>query len=129
MVGRDHSSRAGTSEHEASGDPHDRHGRDGRPESEFDADIVFEACASFGVAVEVNSRPERLDPPRRLLRQALERGCLVSVDTDAHAPGQLEWQPYGCDRLAECGGEAASVVNAWGVDDLLAWTADHDHRP
>jgi putative hydrolase len=123
MVGSDHSSRQGGT------DPHDRHGRDGRPESEFDADIVFEACASFGVAVEVNSRPERLDPPKRLLRKALERGCLVSVDTDAHAPGQLEWQPYGCDRLAECGGEVPSVVNTWSVDDLLAWTADHDHRP
>ena len=110
-------------------DPHSRHGRDGRPESEFDADIVFEACASFGVAVEVNSRPERLDPPKRLLRMALERGCLVSVDTDAHAPGQLEWQPFGCDRLAECGGSPESVVNTWSVDDLLAWTADHEHRP
>ena len=110
-------------------DPHSRHGREGRPESEFDADIVFEACASFGVAVEVNSRPERLDPPKRLLRMALERGCLVSVDTDAHAPGQLEWQPFGCDRLADCGGSAGSVVNTWSVEDLLAWTADHDHRP
>ena len=104
-------------------------GRGKRPESEFDAEIVFEACASFGVAVEVNSRPERLDPPRRLLRLALETGCLVSVDTDAHAPGQLEWQAYGCDRLAECGGEADRVVNTWDVTDLLAWTADHDHRP
>jgi putative hydrolase len=129
MVGSDHSSRAGKDRPENSGDPHDRHGRDGRPESEFDADIVFEACASFGVAVEVNSRPERLDPPKRLLRQALDRGCLVSVDTDAHAPGQLEWQAYGCDRLADCGGEAASVVNTWSLADLLAWTDDHDHRP
>jgi putative hydrolase len=131
MVGADHSSRAGGDNRDGSGsgDPHDRHGRDGRPESEFDADIVFEACASFGVAVEVNSRPERLDPPKRLLRQALDRGCLVSVDTDAHAPGQLEWQPYGCDRLAACDGDAASVVNSWGVDDLLAWAADHEHRP
>ena len=39
----------------------------GRPESEFDADAVFAACAEAGTAVEINSRPERLDPPRRLL--------------------------------------------------------------
>lgn len=46
-----------------------------RPESEFEADLVFEACRQFGVAVEINCRPERLDPPRRLIRQALDQGC------------------------------------------------------
>ena len=76
------------------------HGRGGkgRPESEFDAEVVFAACARFGVAVEVNSRPERLDPPKRLLRLALEAGCDVAIDTDAHAPGQLDWQHLGCER-------------------------------
>ena len=73
-----------------------------RPESEFDADIVFAACEEFGVAVEINSRPERLDPPKRLLRLAVEAGCLFSIDTDAHAPGQLDWQGNGCERAAEC---------------------------
>jgi putative hydrolase len=97
----------------------------GRPESQFDAEIVFEACRQFGVAVEVNSRPERLDPPRRLLSLAVETGCLVSVDTDAHAPGQLDWQPYGCARAEECAVPADRVVNTWPVDQLLAWTADH----
>jgi putative hydrolase len=94
----------------------------GRPESQFDAEIVFAACARFGVAVEVNSRPERLDPPKRLLRLALEAGCRISIDTDAHAPGQLEWQPYGCERAAACGVPAGSVVNAWPADELLGWT-------
>ena len=96
----------------------------GRPESEFDAELVFEACRRYDVAVEVNSRPERLDPPRRLLRLAVETGCLLSVDTDAHAPGQLEWQPYGAERAEECGVVPGSVVNSWPVDRLLAWTRD-----
>jgi putative hydrolase len=100
-----------------------------RPESEFEAEIVFEACRRFGVAVEVNSRPERLDPPKRLLRLAVEAGCLVSVDTDAHAPGQLDWQPFGCARAAACAVPAESVVNTWALADLLAWTAEHTHRP
>ncbi len=104
-------------------------GRGKRPESEFDAEIVFAACASFGVAVEVNSRPERLDPPKRLLRLAVEAECLVSIDTDAHAPGQLDWQPYGCDRAAACGVPVETVVNSWRADQLLAWTADHEVRP
>ncbi|CAA9311642.1 MAG: DNA-dependent DNA polymerase beta chain [uncultured Frankineae bacterium] len=100
------------------------HGRGGkgRPESEFDAEIVFAACARFGVAVEVNSRPERLDPPKRLLRLALEAGCTVAIDTDAHAPGQLDWQHLGCERAHLCGVRPEDVVNARGVDDLLSWT-------
>jgi putative hydrolase len=93
-----------------------------RPESEFDPDAVFAACASNGVAVEVNCRPERLDPPKRLLRLAVEAGCLVSIDTDAHAPGQLDWQAYGCERAAACGVPVESVVNARTADELLAWT-------
>jgi putative hydrolase len=100
-------------------------GRGTRGESQFDAEVVFEACRQFGVAVEINSRPERLDPPRRLLRLAVETGCLVSVDTDAHAPGQLDWQPYGCERAEECEVPYERVVNTKPVDDLLAWTARH----
>jgi putative hydrolase len=95
----------------------------GRPESEFDPELVFTACREYGTAVEINSRPERLDPPKRLLRLAVEMGCLVSIDTDAHAPGQLEWQAYGCQRAADCGVGPDRVINARGVDDLLAWTA------
>jgi putative hydrolase len=104
-------------------------GRGKRPESEFDPEIVFAACAQFGVAVEINSRPERLDPPKRLLRLAVEAGCLTSIDTDAHAPGQLDWLPNGCERAARCGVPDESIVNAWPIDDLLGWTADHGHRP
>jgi putative hydrolase len=96
-------------------------GRGTRPESQFDPEIVFEACRSFDVAVEINSRPERLDPPRRLLRQAVEAGVRFSVDTDAHAPGQLDWQPYGCARAEECGVPVDRIVNTMPVDELLAW--------
>jgi putative hydrolase len=95
----------------------------GRPESAFDAELVFHACEQFGTAVEINSRPERLDPPKRLLSIAVEMGCHFAIDTDAHAPGQLEWQPYGCDRAAECEVPVERVVNTWAADELLAWTA------
>jgi putative hydrolase len=96
-------------------------GRGTRPESDFDPEIVFEACRQFDVAVEVNSRPERLDPPKRLLRLAVEAGCVFSIDTDAHAPGQLDWQPYGCERAAACGVPVERIINTWPVDELLAW--------
>ncbi len=94
-----------------------------RPESEFDAEMVFAACARFGTAVEINSRPERLDPPRRLLRTALDAGVLFSVDSDAHAPGQLDWQIHGCARAEECGVPAERVITTWTARELLEWTA------
>ncbi|MBK7621496.1 MAG: PHP domain-containing protein [Kineosporiaceae bacterium] len=100
-----------------------------RPPSSFDAAAVFAACAQAGVAVEINSRPERLDPPLALLRRAVAEGCLFAIDTDAHAPGQLDWQLIGCDRAMACGVPASSIVNTWPVEDLLAWADDHTHRP
>ncbi|MGY1439814.1 PHP domain-containing protein [Streptomyces reniochalinae] len=95
-----------------------------RPESEFDAEEVFAACAESGTAVEVNCRPERSDPPRRLLRQALDAGTWFAIDTDAHAPGQLDWQAGGCLRAAACGVPPERVVNTLPAGELLAWTAE-----
>jgi putative hydrolase len=97
----------------------------GRPESEFDPEAVFAACAEHGVAVEVNSRPERQDPPKRLLRLAVEAGCRVAIDTDAHAPGQLDWQLGGCERAFACGVTPEMVVNTGDADALLAWAGRH----
>ncbi len=97
----------------------------GRPQSRFDPELVFAACARFDTAVEINCRPERADPPEELLTLALDWDCRIAIDTDAHAPGQLEWQPYGCDKAARCGVPVEAVVNAMGADDLVAWAASH----
>lgn len=93
-----------------------------RPQSEFDPVAVFEACAAHGVAVEVNSRPDRQDPPDDLIEIAAAAGCLFSVDSDAHAPGQLDWLVDGCDRLAAHGVDADRVVTTWPVERLLEWS-------
>jgi putative hydrolase len=97
----------------------------GRPESTFDAEAVFRACARTGTAVEINSRPERLDPPEPLLSLAMSLDCVMTIDTDAHAPGQLEWQRHGCEQAAKAGVPADRVMNALPIDDFLAWTAGH----
>ena len=94
-----------------------------RAESQFDADFVFAACAQFGTAVEINCRPERLDPPRELLDLAIEYGCWFSIDSDAHATGQLEWQPLGCNRAAEREVPIERIINTLPATELLAWTA------
>ncbi len=92
-----------------------------RAQSSFDAPAVFAACAANDVAVEINSRPERLDPPLELLQLAVEAGCVFSIDTDAHAPGQLDWKPYGCAKASEAQVPLERIVNTWPVERLLEW--------
>ncbi|HMM95073.1 PHP domain-containing protein [Phycicoccus sp.] len=92
-----------------------------RPQSEFDARAVFEACAEHDTAVEINSRPERCDPPDELVTLALEIGCLFSIDSDAHAPGQLDMKAYGCERAERLGVPAERVVTTWDVDRVREW--------
>jgi putative hydrolase len=96
-------------------------GRGTRGQSQFDAKAVFEACAEHDVAVEINSRPERRDPPTALLELARDIGCLFSIDSDAHAPGQLDFQVLGCERAQDAGIEPERIVNTWPKDRLLAW--------
>ena len=99
-------------------------GRGVRPESKFDAEKVFTACRDNSTAVEINSRPERRDPPTRLLNLALEIGCLFSIDTDSHAPGQLEFLGYGAQRALDAGVPTERIVNAWSAEKLLEWTTN-----
>jgi putative hydrolase len=93
-----------------------------RPPSDFDAVAVFRACADHGTAVEINSRPEREDPPDELIALALEAGCLFSIDSDAHAPGQLGLLDYGAERAERLGVPEERIVTTWPVDRLLGWT-------
>lgn len=99
----------------------------GRPPSTFDADAVFAACAATGTAVEINSRPERRDPPHDLLVRALGLGCVVTIDTDSHAPGHFEWLALGCEQAADAGlaAEPERIMNALSMDDFLRWTDAH----
>lgn len=94
-----------------------------RPQSDFDARAVFEACAEHHTAVEINSRPERRDPPDDLIRLAMDLGCLFAIDSDAHAPGQLEMKAYGCERAEALGIDPDRIITTWDVERLLEWTA------
>lgn len=93
-----------------------------RPGSTFDAEKVVAACAEHNTALEINSRPERQDPPDRIIQLALEAGCLFSIDSDAHAPGQLSLLEYGAERAVTNGIPAERIVTTWPVDKLLAWS-------
>lgn len=92
-----------------------------REQSAFDAEAVFAECAEHDVAVEINSRPERQDPPDELIALALETGCLFAIDSDAHAPGQLDFVEYGCERAQRLEVPLDRVVNTWPKDRLIGW--------
>ena len=96
-----------------------------RPQSSFDHEAVFSACAATGTAVEINSRPDRRDPPEELLRAAVAAGCRFSIDSDAHAPGQLSWLRFGCEQAVAAEVPVGTIVNTMPLEDLLAWAAGH----
>jgi putative hydrolase len=90
-----------------------------RKQSTFDAKAVFQACVDHDVAVEINSRPERRDPPTDLLELARDLGCLFSIDSDAHAPGQLDFLWYGAERAEAAGIDPDRIVTTWPRERLL----------
>ncbi len=95
-----------------------------RPQSEFDAQAVFEACLESNTAVEINARPEREDPPDDLIELARDIGCTFTIDSDAHAPGQLDFKALGCERAERLGIPAERIVTTWPVERVLAWAAE-----
>jgi putative hydrolase len=99
-------------------------GRGSRPESAFDPERVFTACRDHGVAVEINCRPERRDPPGRLLRLAAEAGCLFAIDTDAHAPGQLDWLDSGCAKAERYAITPDRILNTRPASAMTPATRD-----
>lgn len=98
----------------------------GRPESTFDAEAVFEAAVRFDKAIEINSRPERLDPPPRLMEIARDAGCRFAIDSDAHAPGQLSWLRYGAEIAVAASVGAERVVNTMTAEGLVTWARGHE---
>jgi putative hydrolase len=98
-----------------------RGGRGTRPPSQFDAEVVFAACAEHGVAVEINSRPERADPPDELIDLALAAGCLFAIDSDAHATDQWWYAETALAHARLAGIPTSRIINCWPLAQLLDW--------
>ncbi len=100
-------------------------GRGQRPQSTFDAEAVFTACVESNTAVEINSRPERVDPPDELIELARDLGCLFAIDSDAHAPGQLDFKHLGCERAERLGIDVDRIVHHLARSNRVTeWLAD-----
>jgi histidinol phosphatase-like PHP family hydrolase len=86
-------------------------------------DLVFEAAAEYGVALEVDAYPDRQDLDVDLLRRAASAGAWVAVDTDAHHPADLDAMPLGVAALIRAGVPRDQVINAMCTDELREWIA------
>ncbi len=91
-----------------------------RPPSEIDLEQVFRACAATGTAVEINANPERLDLSAEHARTAVDMGCAIVINCDAHSIGQLELLPYGIHTARRAWLRPQDVLNARPLDELLA---------
>jgi DNA polymerase (family 10) len=92
-----------------------------REGADLDMEAVFAAAAQSGVAMEISAHPERLDLNDIHARQAIELGIPLSINTDAHSPGELDLMHFGIATARRGWVEAKHVINTWDPDRLLEW--------
>jgi DNA polymerase (family 10) len=82
-----------------------------RPGYEVDVEAILKACARHDVAVEVNANPWRLDLDWRWHRRALELGCMLSINPDAHSTDEIDLTHWGVEMARKGGVPASRVLN------------------
>jgi DNA polymerase (family 10) len=90
-----------------------------RPGYEIDIDKILKACAEYGVAVEINAHPWRLDLDWRWHRKALDYGCIFSINPDAHSLKELDHMHWGVEIARKGGVPPVRVLNAMPLAKLL----------
>jgi DNA polymerase (family 10) len=95
-----------------------------RPENAVDLDEVFAVALETGVAVEVNGLPDRLDLSADRVREALEAGVDLVLNSDAHSTRGLERLELAVATARKGGATRGSVVNARGLDAILGLRAE-----
>jgi DNA polymerase (family 10) len=99
-----------------------------RDDLDLDWDAVFEAAAATGTALEINGSPHRLDLAPERARRAVEAGCLLSIDSDAHRTEELDNVRWGVDQARRAWVETRHVLNTRPRAELLAWLAGKPSR-
>jgi DNA polymerase (family 10) len=92
-----------------------------RDPADLDVETILAVGAEHGVVFEINSNAERLDLKDSHARMALEQGCLLAINTDAHHPEHFDFRRYGVGTARRAGIPAQSVLNSWPFDELIAW--------
>jgi DNA polymerase (family 10) len=92
-----------------------------RAGSDLDMDVIFEAAAEHGTALEINANPQRLDLDDIHTRRAIELGIPITINTDAHRPEQLDFLEFGVATARRGWAEKQQIINTWEPDALLEW--------
>ncbi len=100
-----------------------------REGADLDMEAVLKAAAESGVALEINAYPSRLDLDDVYARRALELGCLLAINTDAHRAEDLNASFFGVGIARRAWVPAEAVINTWPVEKLLQWLDERGHRP
>jgi DNA polymerase (family X) len=99
-----------------------------RPGYEVDIDEILKACAAHGVCVEINCNPHRLDLDWRWHGRALELGCMMSINPDAHSIAELGLTHWGVLQARKGGVPKARVLNCMSLADIARFFEDRKHR-
>jgi DNA polymerase (family 10) len=99
-----------------------------RPGYELDMETVLGACAEHGVAVEINANPWRLDLDWRWCQRALELGCMLSINPDAHATHEIDNVRWGVLMARKGAVPKDRVLNSLGTEDFAAYLRERKRR-
>jgi DNA polymerase (family 10) len=86
---------------------------------DVDVEALIQVCAETGTALEINANPARLDLADVHARRALEKGCWLAIDTDAHEPSNFDLMPYGVATARRAWVGPDRVLNCLSLPDLL----------
>ncbi len=92
-----------------------------REGADLDLEAVLRAAAEHQVALEINANPERLDLSDVMARRAMDLGCLLAVNTDAHRPEHFRLRRFGIGVARRGWVVKERVINAWPLEQLLEW--------
>ena len=95
-----------------------------RPPSEIDMERILQACAETGTIVEINAHPSRLDVNDVYARRAVELGCRIVINSDAHEVNGMEMMEYGVAVARRAWLRAEDVINTYPLDRMLAALKD-----
>jgi DNA polymerase (family 10) len=95
-----------------------------REAADLDLEPVLQAAAAHNVALEINANPERLDLRDVHVRMAIDHGCLLAINTDAHRPEHLGFRVYGVGTARRGWATSDSILNSWPLDKLQNWLAN-----
>jgi DNA polymerase (family 10) len=99
-----------------------------REGADLDMEAVLQAAANSGVALEINANPARLDLDDIFAFRALELGCLLAINTDAHQPANFDLAHFGVGIARRAWATSDRVINTWPVEKLLHWLDARGHR-